>query len=316
MREKALVRKAYGEALCEYGALNPKLVVLVADVSSSVMTHYFAQRFPERFFNVGIEEQGMVDTAVGFALGGFIPFCNTFSALFLRAIEQIRTCVAYAKTNVKLVGGYSGLSDFKDGPTHHCIIDLGIMRSMPNFTVVEPADAVEAKKMVPLVAECPGPVYLRLSRAATPVIFDETHRPEIGKGITLLQGGEVTIISCGSMVARSLEAAKILEEEGVKAGVINMHTLKPLDKELILKVAEETGTLVTVEEHSVIGGLGSAVAEVLGESCPVPLERVGIRDTFTETALDYESLLDHYGLSVEEIIKAVKRVLLPRGGRK
>ncbi|RJS92779.1 transketolase family protein [Candidatus Bathyarchaeota archaeon] len=306
---KASIRRAYGQALAEYGAENPDVAVVVADVSSSVQTGFFAERFPERFFNVGITEQAMVDFAVGLALGGMIPFANTFAVLFLRAAEQIRTCVAYAKTNVKLVGSYSGLSNFKDGPTHHAECDIAVMRAMPNISVVEVADAVEARKMVPVIAEYEGPVYLRISRAEAPVLYDESYEARIGKGTVLRDGGDVALIACGIMVSRCLEAAEKLAKEEIDAYVVNMSTIKPLDLELVWKLARETGAIVTAEDHSIIGGLGGAVAEALGEKNPASLERIGVRDTFTETALSYEDLLDHYGMSVEDIVKAAKRAV-------
>ena len=307
--EKASFREAFGKALVEVGAKNPNAVVLAADVSSSVMTDYFAKKFPERFFNVGIQEAGMVDVAVGFALAGMIPFANTFAGLFLRTMEQIRTCIAYARTNVKLVGGYSGVSDFKDGPTHHSIMDIAVVRAMPNLVLVAPADATEVKKILPLVAEHDGPVYVRISRADTPLVFDENHKVEIGKGVLVQEGSDVTLIGSGVMVSRCLEAAKILDREGISCRLINIHTIKPLDVSLLQQAAEETGAIVSAEEHSVIGGLGTAVAEALGDVCPVPLERVGIADTFTETALSFESLLDHYGMGVGDMVKAAKRAL-------
>lgn len=310
MIKKVSVRKAFGEALADYGAVNSNVVVVVADVSASVQTEYFAKRFPERFFNVGIAEQGMVDTGVGLALGGMIPFVNTFAGLMLRAVEQIRTCVAYAKTNVKLIGGYAGISDYKDGATHYSIMDIAIMRVMPEMVVMVPADALEARKMVPLVAEYDGPVYLRIGRANTPLVFNDNHKVEIGKGIIIREGSNITFISNGVMVFRCLEAAKILADKGIEARVINMHTIKPLDISLVKQAAEETGTIVTAEEHSIIGGLGDAVAGVLSEYCPVPLERVGIADSFVETALDPESLLDHYGMAIEDIIKAAHRAII------
>ncbi len=303
-REMQMARKVFGEALVEYGAVNPKVVVLTADVSSSVMTTSFAGQYPERFFNVGIAEAGMVDTAVGFALAGMIPFASTFAGLLLRATEQIRTCVAYAETNVKLVGSFAGLSNFKDGPTHHSIMDVAIMRAMPNMTILVPSDSMEAKQMVPAMAEHNGPVYIRLSRAEMPVIFDESHRVEIGKGVVVRDGSNVTIMANGHMLSRSLEAADILGSQGISARVVNMHTVKPLDTSLVLKCAAETGSVVTVEEHSIIGGLGSAVAEVLSGELPVPVKRVGIADTFTETSRDFDSLLDKYGMSVEDIVRA------------
>ena len=313
MIKKVSVRKAFGEALADYGAVNSNVVVVVADVSASVQTEYFAKRFPERFFNVGIAEQGMVDTGVGLALGGMIPFVNTFAGLMLRAVEQIRTCVAYAKANVKIIGGYAGISDYKDGATHHSVMDIALMRVMPEMVVMVPADAIEARKMVPLVAEYDGPVYLRIGRAKTPLVFNDNHKVEIGKGIIIREGSNITFIGNGVMVFRCLEAAKILADNGIKARVINMHTIKPLDISLVKQAAEETGTIVTAEEHSIIGGLGDAVAGVLSEYCPVPLERVGIADSFVETALDPESLLDYYGMAIEDIIKAAHRAIIRKG---
>jgi len=309
MTEQVSMRIAYGQALADYGEINPDVVVLDADVSASTQTHYFAARFPERFFNVGVAEAGMVDVAVGFALGGKIPFANTFASLIsLRAAEQVRTCVAYARTNVKLAAAYSGLSDSKDGPTHHSVIDIAVMRAMPNLAVVVAADATEARKLVPAVAEYDGPVYLRLSRAVVPVVFGDDHEVEIGKGNVLHDGTDVTVMATGVMVSRALLAAERLGQEGVEARVVSLHTIKPLDRELILASVERTGAVVTVEEHSMIGGLGGAVAELLGEMLPVPVVRVGIRDTFTDTG-PYEALLDHYGMSVADIVSAAHRAI-------
>ena len=302
-------RKIFGEALAEYGVKNKKVVVLTADVSSSVMTNFFAEKNPERFFNVGIAEAGMVDTAVGFALGGFIPFANTFAALLLRATEQVRTCVAYANTNVKIVGSFAGLSDAKDGATHHSIMDIAVFRAMPNMTVIVPSDSIEAKKMIPLIAEHEGPVYIRISRAEMPVIFDENHRVEIGKGVVMRDGNDVTIIANGHLLSRSLEAADQLNSRGLKARVVNLHTVKPLDKPLLMKCARETGAVVTAEEHSIIGGLGSAVAEFLVGEIPVPIKMVGVADTFTESAKDLDPLLDKYGMSVENIVRAAQQAV-------
>ena len=307
--EKASFRKAFGEALVEIGAANSNVVVLVADVSSSVMTDYFAEKFPERFFNIGIQEAGMIDVAVGFALSGMIPFVNTFAGLFLRTVEQVRTCVSYANTNVKIVGGYAGLSDFKDGPTHHSIMDIAVFRSMPDIVIVGPADATEVKKVLPLIAEHEGPCYLRISRADTPLVFDENHKVKIGKGVIIKEGSDVTLIGNGVMMYRCLEASKILEKEGISCRVINIHTIKPIDRELVKDSAEKTGCIVTVEEHSIIGGLGSAVAEVLCDVHPVPLERVGVKDKFAETGPDFETLLDAHGMAVDDIVRAAKLVL-------
>jgi len=313
MTQRVSMRVAYGKALADYGAVNPNVVVLDADVSASTQSHYFAARFPERFFNLGVAEAGMVDVAVGLALGGKIPFANTFAFLLsLRAAEQVRTCVAYAQTNVKLAAGYGGLSDSYDGPTHHSVCDLAVMRAMPNLAVVVAADAVEVQQAVPAVAEYPGPVYLRISRAEVPVIFDKGHPFHIGEGVLLRQGGDLTLIGIGIMVARCLEAAEALAGEGIEARVVEIHTLKPLDRDLILRCGRETGALVTAEEHSVIGGLGSAVAEVVGEACPVPMKRVGLQDCFAETG-GYDELLARYGLDGAHIVAAARRVLKRKG---
>jgi len=309
MMQKTSVRKAYGEALADYGTINPKVVVVVADVSSSVFTSIFADRFPKRFFNVGITEQSLIDVSAGLALGGMVPFANTFATLFLRALEQIRTCVAYAKTNVKIVGGYSGLSDFKDGPSHHTEADVAIMRSLPNMTVLEAADAIEVRKMVPLVAEHDGPVYLRISRADMPILYDDSHEVEVGGSSIIRDGDDVTFIASGMMVSRCLEASKILAEKSVNARLINMYSIKPLDVSAVEKAAKETGAIVTAEEHSVIGGLGGAVAEAVVNKYVAPVERVGIADVFTETALSHEELLDHYGMGVEDIVEAAQRAI-------
>jgi transketolase len=309
MAESRSMRQAYGEALVELGAANPNVVVLDADVSASTQTWMFREKYPQRFFNVGVAEANMVDVAVGLALAGKIPFANTFAFLIaLRAAEQVRTCVAYARTNVKLVGSYGGLSDAFDGPTHHSICDLAVLRSLPNMTVVVAADAVEMKKAVSAVAEHDGPVYLRVSRAEVPVIFDERHEVHIGQGVTLREGGDVTLIGTGIMVGRCLEAAKVLGREGVDARVIEIHTLKPIDEGLIVQAAQETGAIVTAEEHTIIGGLGAAVAEVLGSQCPVPILRVGLADTFAETG-PYEALLDRYGMGVTHIVANAKEAV-------
>ncbi len=302
-------RQIFGEALAEYGVENKKVVVVTADVSSSVMTTLFAQKNPERFFNVGIAEAGMVDTAVGFALSGFIPFANTFAALLLRATEQIRTCVAYANTNVKIVGSFAGLSDAKDGATHHSIMELAVFRAMPNMTVIVPSDSIEARKMIPLMAELEGPAYIRISRAEMSIIFDESHKVEIGKGITVRDGNDVSIIANGHLLSRALEAADKLSSQGIKARVVNMHTIKPLDMPLLRKCARETGAIVTAEEHSIIGGLGSAVAEATADENPVPVKRIGVADKFTESSKELDPLLDKYGMAVDDIVKAAQQAV-------
>ena len=303
-------RGAYGRALAEYGNINSSVVVLDADVSSSTLTSYFAKQFPSRFFNLGVTEASMVDVGVGMALAGKIPFVNTFAALLtLRACEQIRTCVCYAEANVKLIGGYAGISDYKDGPTHFAINDLAVMRSMPNLTVISPADNVETAKMVATIAEHPGPVYMRISRATVADVFEDDYVPQIGKGVVLRSGSDVTLIGTGSLVGRCKVAADLLAEENIDVRLIAMATIKPIDKELLYQAAEETGAFVTAEEHSIIGGLGGAVAEALSSSFPAHIEAVGLQDTFARTGFDPESLMDDCGLAVTDIMEAVKRVM-------
>jgi transketolase len=303
-------REAYGRALAEYGQINPKVVVLDADTSSSTLSSFFAQRFPGRFYNIGIAEPCMVDVGVGFALAGQIPFVNGFAALLaFRSVEAIRTNLCYARTNVKLAASYAGLSDYKDGPTHHAITDIAFMRALPEMTVIVPADANEVAQWVPVIAEYDGPVYFRLSRAATLKVHPKEVKVSIGKGMLLRYGSDLAIISAGSMVGRSMLAAENLAGKGISARVIELPTIKPLDVDLICKAAAETGAIVTAEEHSILGGLGSAVAETLCEHCPTPLIRVGIHDKFARTAPDPDTLMDAYGLSIGDIINTAESVL-------
>ncbi len=312
MAEVVSMRKAYGDALVALGKANEKVVALSADVSNSDFSYMFEAAFPARFFNVGIAEQSLVDVAVGFARTGYIPFANTFAFLFAtRALEMVRTHLCYGKANVKLMGAYAGLSDSFDGPTHHAITDVAILRSLPNMTVVVPSDPTAVAKLLPKVAEWDGPVYFRLNRNEVPVLFDQSYTPEIGKAITLRDGTDVAILCCGLMVGRSLEAAKVLAGEGLQARVVEMHTIKPLDGEAVIAAAEETGALVTAEEHSVVGGLGGAVAEITAESCPVPVKRVGLADRFAETG-PYETLLEAYGLGVRHIVEAAHTAILAK----
>jgi transketolase len=306
---KINMRRVYGEALVKLGHANPDVVVLSADVSNSDFSYMFGEVFPDRFFNVGIAEQSLVDVAVGFAYSGKIPFANTFAFLFAtRALEMVRTHLCYGEANVKLMATYAGLSDSFDGPTHHAITDIAIMRSLPKMTVVVPSDPIAVEKLLPQVAAWPGPVFFRLNRNEVPVLFDEAYEPRIGQAITLRPGGDVTLIGCGLMVSRCLEAADSLAGEGIAARVIEAHTIKPLDAESILSAARETGALVTAEEHSIVGGLGGAVAEVITDGCPVPLKRVGIADRFAETG-PYEAILDRYGMSAGHIVAAARQAL-------
>jgi len=303
------MRKAYGEALVELGRARPDVVVLSADVSNSDFTYMFESTFPERFFNVGIAEPAMVDAAVGLANSGFVPIANTFAFLFAtRALEMVRTHLCYGQQNVKLAGTYAGLSDSFDGPTHHSISDLAIIRSLPNITIVVPSDPLAVVRLLPQVAAWQGPVYFRLCRNEVPQIFAGDYQPEIGKGMVLLEGADVTIIACGVMVSRSIQAAQVLALRGTSVRVVEIHTIKPLDAALVERCARETGAVVTVEEHSIVGGLGGAVAECLADRRPVPVERVGIPDIFAESG-PYTDLLDKYGMSVEAIVEAVDRAL-------
>lgn len=303
-------RQAYGEALAAYGELDREVVVLDADVSTSTLSSYFGARFPDRFFNVGVTEASMVNVGVGFALAGKTPFVNTFAALLtLRACEQIRTCVAYAQTDVKLVGGYAGISDYKDGPTHFATNDIAVMRSLPGMTVLAPADNAEAAALVPVIAKHRGPVYMRISRATVPAVFDGTHRPEIGKGVVLREGKDVALLGTGSMVARCLSAAERLSEVGIDAAVAAVATIKPIDHELVESLSRSTGAIVTAEEHTVVAGFGSAVAEAAAGYQPVPIEMVGLMDNFAETGPDPDTLMDAWGLSIDDIVAAAQRVL-------
>ncbi len=303
------MRKAYGEALVELGAQREDVVVLSADVQSSDFSSMFETAYPKRFFNVGIAEPALVDAAVGLANGGKIPIANTFAFLFAtRALEMVRTHLCYGGANVKLAGAYAGLSDSFDGPTHQTVSDLAIMRSLPRMTVVVPADSLAVKKLLPQIVEWKGPLYFRLCRNEVPDVFTDSYEPVIGKGITLIDGEDATVIACGVMLAKAIEAARALAKKGIRIRVVEMHTIKPLDTELIVRCAQETGAIVTAEEHSVIGGLGGAVAECLSQSAPVPLERVGVNDRFTESG-PYNELLDKYGLSIDAVIAALENAL-------
>ena len=301
-------REAFGQALVELGEKNHDIVVLEADISTSTQTCYFAQKFPDRFYNVGVAEQNEMGIAAGLAATGKIPFVSTYSVFAsMRACEQARTSIAYPRLNVKITVSHGGLTPGRDGATHQGVECLGIMRTIPNMTVIMPADAVAVKKAVRAVTEYEGPVYLQFTRDPLPVIYDDTFDFEIGKSYTIKKGGDIAIIALGDMVSKALTAAEKLQSEGIAARVIDMHTIKPIDRKAIIKAAEETKGIVTVEDHNIINGLGSAVAEVIVENVPVPMERVGIRDTFAESG-GYEELLTKYGLSISHIVEAVKRV--------
>lgn len=306
---KIATRDAYGQALVELGARNPDVVVLDADLSKSTKTSDFQKAYPERFFNLGIAEQNLLGTAAGFAAAGKIPFASSFAVFAVgRAYDQIRNSIAYPRLNVKIAATHAGLTVGEDGGSHQMLEDIALMRTIPNMTVLVPADGVETRQAVLAAAEYEGPVYIRLGRPKVPVLFDETYRFAIGRGILLRDGADVTLVGTGLMVGKALEAATLLAAEGISAAVINLSTIKPLDTALLLSSAQKTGAVVTCEEHSIYGGLGSAVAEALAEHCPLPMARVGVMDCFGESGQP-DALLEKYGLTPERIARAAKGVI-------
>ena len=310
MKDLVATREAYGKTLVELGRENPNIVVLDADLSVSTRTAAFGKEFPDRFFDMGVAEQDMISTAAGLAACGKIVFASTF-AIFGSgcAWDQVRMSVAYTRLNVKIVVTHAGITTGEDGASHQANEDIAIMRVLPNMTVIVPADAVETVKVIREASRFYGPTYIRLSRPKTPIIYDKNDYDfKIGKGVVLRPGKEATLFACGLMVAKSLEAAEELKKKNIDCRVVNLHTIKPIDKGLIVKCAEETGAVVTAEEHSVIGGLGGAVAEVLVENSCVPMVRVGVKDMFGESGKP-EELLVKYGLTTQNIINAVKTVL-------
>ena len=316
MAGKIATRNAYGEALKELAEKYPQLVVLDADLAHATMSKFFADAYPERFFNCGIAEANMTDIAAGMATAGFKPFTNTF-AIFAagRAYEQVRNSIAYPGLNVTVVGSHGGISVGEDGATHQCIEDFALMRAIPGMLVINPCDGHEMRLAVEALINYNGPAYLRLERPSTEIITDEIegYHFELGKGVVLRDGSDVTIIANGINVPMALNAAKTLEAEGISARVIDMHTIKPLDEELVVKAARETGCIVTSEEHSVIGGLGGAVCELLSERCPVPVVRHGVEDSFGRSGT-YTAVLGYYGITPEGIAeKARKAVALKKG---
>jgi transketolase len=308
--KKVATRDSYGNALAELGAEHEDLVVLDADLAAATKTGIFKKAFPDRHIDCGIAESNMVGIAAGLALTGKVPFCSSF-AMFAagRTFEQIRNSVGYPHANVKIGATHAGISVGEDGATHQCNEDIALMRTIPGMTIINPSDDVEAKAAVKAAYEMEGPVYLRFGRLAVPVINDtDDYKFEIGKGIVLKEGTDVTLVATGLEVNESLEAAKMLEADGVSVEVINIHTIKPLDEDLIVKTAAKTGKVVTVEEHSIIGGLGSAVAEVLAEKQPAKLLRIGVEDRFGESGPAVK-LLEKYELDAAGIYKKVKAFL-------
>jgi len=314
--EPMSTREAYGRTLVELGRENPDIVVLDADLSSSTYTKLFAKEFPERFFNFGIAEANMMGVAAGLASCGKIVFASTF-AIFAtqRAYNQFRQSIAYPGLNVKVAASHGGVSVGEDGTSHHCIEDIAAMRVLPGVSVVVPADAVETREAVRALVEHVGPAYLRLGRPKIPVLYEEDYGFEgekfkfrLGEAVVLRDGDDVALIATGLMVWEALQAAEELEKQGIRARVIDIHTIKPIDRDAILRAARKTGAVVTAEEHNIIGGLGSAVAEVLAEGYPVPMERVGVRDVWTESG-PWRELLKKYGLTSLDIVEAARRVI-------
>lgn len=303
------MRDAYGQALAELGGEMKNIVALDSDVAGSSKSSIFGAKFPDRFFNVGISEANMAAMAAGMALKGKIPFVHCFAAfMMLRAGDPVRSLACYQGLPVKFCGTYAGLSDSYDGATHHAIADMSFFRALPGLVVLSPADAAETRAVVRAAAKIDGPVYMRILRSDVADIFDSSYTFELGKGVQIRDGGDVTLVATGYMTTKALLAADALKKDGIKARVVNIHTIKPIDAELLAKCARETGAIVTVEEHNVFGGLGAAVAESLAQHAPVPMEMVGIEDVFAESG-DYEKLLEKYGLCPTRIADKARAVI-------
>ena len=309
VRQESSLREAYGHALVDLGRENPDIVVLDADLSKSTMTQFFAGEFPERFFDCGIAEQNMVGIAAGLAASGKIPFASTF-AVFLpgRCFDQVRLSVAYPGLNVKLVTTHSGITVGEDGVSHQSIEDLSLVCTLPGFTVIVPADAIETVQAIRIAATTEGPFYIRLCRPKLPVVYDDGYRFNLGKAVVMRPGSDVTITAIGTMIAAAIEAADSLQKEDINCRVLNMPTLKPIDESAINRAAEETGAIVTAEEHLEQGGLGSIVARIVAGQAPVPMEFVAMKDTYAESGKPAE-LLEKYGLTAKHIERAVRAVL-------
>lgn len=307
--DKKATRDAYGEALVELGEKRQDIVVLDADLSGSTKTIEFKKKFPDRFFNVGVAEQNLVGHAAGLALAGFTPFASSF-AMFLsgRAWEIVRNSVVYPQLNVKLVASHGGITVGEDGASHQCIEDFATMRVIPEMTVICPSDFYETKQVIHKIAEYKGPVYVRVGRPAIPVIPRENYHFEIGKAEKMASGEDVCIIACGVMVGESLLAVELLKKEGISASLLNMATIKPLDKNAILEEAKKCKAIVTAEEHNIIGGLGSAVAELIAEEYPIPVVRLGMKDSFGKSGT-WSALMDYFGLRATNIVEHAKKAI-------
>ena len=304
--KKIATRQSYGEALAELGKENKDIVVFDADLSGATKTSIFAKQFPDRFFDIGIAEADMVSTAAGISTFGKMPYVSTFAVFAAgRAYDQIRNSVCYPNLNVKICATHAGITVGEDGATHQMLEDLGMMRGLPNMTVISTSDDTQTKWAVKEISKIKGPVYLRLCRLATPVIYDENEKFEIGKAVQIGEGTDATVFATGVTVAQSLKAKEELEKQGINIRVIDIHTIKPIDKEMIIKCAKETKKLISVEDHNKIGGLGTAIADVLAEHYPVKLTKMGINDTFGKSG-KAEELLKYYGLTAENIIKTIQ----------
>ena len=305
--KKIATRQSYGEALAELGKENEKVVVLDADLSGATKTGIFAKQFPDRFFNVGIAEQNMMGVAAGMGVSGFIPYVSSFAVFATgRAYDQIRSSIAYPKLNVKICATHAGITVGEDGATHQMLEDISMMRTLPNMTVLSTSDDAQTKWAVKEISKIEGPVYLRLARLATPVIYDENTKFEIGKGYQFGDGTDLAVIATGAVVAQALIAQEELAKQGINIRVIDIHTIKPIDKEIIIKAAKETKKVITIEDHNIIGGLGSAVCEVLAEEYPCSVTRMGIKDTFG-TSGKAEELMKYFHITAEDIIEEIKQ---------
>lgn len=307
LENKKATRQSYGEAILELGKENNNVVVLDADLSSATKTNIFAKELPERFFDMGISEQDMMATAAGMATCGKIPYASTFAVFATgRAYDQIRNSICYPNLNVKICATHCGITVGEDGATHQMLEDINLMRGLPNMKVMSPADDAEAKWAVKEASKINGPVYIRFGRAVTPQIYDENQKFEFGKAIQFGEGTKATVFATGMMVAEALKAQEELKLDGIDIRVVDFHTIKPIDKEIIIKSAKETEKLISIEEHSIIGGLGSAIAEVLVENYPAKLVRMGMKDCFGKSGTAFE-LLKYFGLTSKEIIEEVKK---------
>ncbi len=306
--EKKATRQSYGEALLELGKKNKNVVVLDADLSGATKTDLFAKEFPDRFLDMGIAENNMFATAAGLATCGKIPYSSTFAVFAAgRSYDQIRNSICYPKLNVKICATHCGVTVGEDGATHQMIEDISLMRTLPNMTVISPSDDVQTKWAIEKIADIDGPVYVRLARMKTPIIYEENQKFEIGKAVQIGEGMDATVFATGVTVAEAIKAQEELKQQGIDIRVVDIHTIKPIDREMIIKCAKETNKLISIEDHNIIGGLGSAISEVLTEEYPCKLLRLGIKDTFGKSG-KAEELMQHFGITAKNIIDEIKNI--------